>query len=159
MHEGRSECRFLEATIAEVQAALVRQAAMRAAFWATSGALIVMAGLVAVDGATNFAAGIQPIVYGLAAAGGAIIIAAATMAVRAQVLAPMCVARLIEEARPDLKNALITFVELRADPASDPSVCAAVGRRAARILSEADLCDFVPAACVRRAAWAATGGA
>jgi len=159
VHEGRSECRFLEATIAEVQAALVRQAAMRAGLWAAAAVALAMAGLVAVDGATNFAAGMRPIVYGLAAAGAAIIItAAATMAARAQVLAPMCVARLIEEARPDLKNALITFVELRADPGSDPSMCAAVGRRAARILSEADLCDFVPAACVCRAAWAATGG-
>jgi len=159
VHEGRSECRFIEATIAEVQAALVRQAAMRAGLWAAAAVAGAMAGLVAVDGATNFAAGIRPIVYGLAAAGGAIIIAAATMAARAQVLAPMCVAHLIEEVRPDLKNALITFAELRADPGSDPSMCAAVGRRAARILSEADLCDFVPVACVRRAAWAATGGA
>jgi len=159
VHEGRSECRFLEATIAEVQSALARRAAVRAGLWAAAAVLGATAGLLAVDGATGFAAGMRAVVYGLAAAGGAGIVAAAAMAGRARVLPPMCVARLIEQVRPDLKNALITFIELRADPAADPSICAAVGRRAARTLAEADPGDFVPAAGVGRAAWAATGAA
>jgi len=158
-HEGRSECRFLEALIAQVQAALARRAAVRAGLWAAAGVAAALTGLLAADAATNFAAGARAMVYGLAAAGGAGTVAAAAMVARARVLAPMCVAQLIERARPDLKNALITFMELRADPAADPSMRAAVGRQAARILAGADLGEFASPACVGRAAWAAAAGA
>jgi hypothetical protein len=132
---------------------------MRAGFWAAAATMIAMAGLLAVDGATNFAAAVRPIVYGLAMAAGAVTVGAALLAGRVQVLPPMCVVRLIEQVRPDLKNALLTFVELRSDPSADPSKIAAVARRAARILAEVDLCEFVPTVCVRRATYAAMGGA
>jgi hypothetical protein len=158
-HEGRSEYRFLEALIAQVQAALARRAAVRAGLWAAAGVAAALTGLLAADAATNFAAGVRAIVYGLAAAGGAGTVAAAAMVARARVLAPMCVAQLIERARPDLKNALITFMELRADPAADPLMRAAVGRQAARILAGADLGEFASPAGVGRAAWAAAAGA
>jgi hypothetical protein len=132
---------------------------MRAGFWAAAAMMIAMAVLLAVDGATAFAAGIRPIVYGLAMAAGAAAVVAATLASRVRVLPPMCVARLIEQVRPDLKNALLTFVELRSDPSADPSKIAAVARQAARILAEADFCEFVPTQRAGLAAGAAMGGA
>jgi hypothetical protein len=159
LHEGRSERRFLEATITEVQSALARRVAMHAGFWVAAAAMTAMAGLLAVDAATAFAAGFRPSVYGLAMAAGAAAVGAAMLAGRTRVLPPMCVAQQIERVRPELKHALMTFVELRGDPSADPSMTAAVGRRAARILAEADISEFVPTACVRRAAWAAMGGA
>jgi len=159
MHEGRSESRFLQATISEVQSALARRAAVRAGLWAAAAVLAAMAALRAVDAATAFAAGFRGVVYGLAVAAGAGGIAAAAMAGRARVFTPMAVAQVIERFRPDLKNALLTFVEMQSDPGADPSMTAAVGRRAARILAQARVEDFVPAADVGRAAWAATGAA
>jgi hypothetical protein len=159
MHEGRSESRFLQATISEVQSALARRAAVRAGLWAAAAVLGAMAALMAVDAATAFAAGFRGVVYGLAVAAGAGGIAAAAMAGRARVLTPMGVAQVIERFRPDLKNALLTFVEMQSDPGADPSMTAAVGRRAARILAQARVEDFVPVAGLGRAAWAATGAA
>lgn len=159
MHEGRLECRFIEATISEVQSALLRRGVMRAGFWAAAAAMVATAALLAIDGITGFAAGMRPAVYGLAMAAGAAVVGAAMFAGRAEVLPPICVAGLIEQARPDLKNALVTFVELSEDPAANPSMAAAVGRRAAMILAESEIDEFVAMGCVRRAAWAAMGGA
>jgi hypothetical protein len=70
---------------------------------------------------------------------------------------PLYVARLIERARPDLKNALITFLELAREPGEDPSACAAVGRRAARILGEMQATAVLPPYDRRPAALAAAG--
>jgi hypothetical protein len=60
------------------------------------------------------------------------------------------VARLIETERPELKNALLTFVELVSDPSADPSMTVAVGRRAAMILARDVPRRFLPPWDLRR---------
>ncbi|MCX5669861.1 MAG: hypothetical protein NTU94_00875 [Planctomycetota bacterium] len=68
-------------------------------------------------------------------------------------------ARLIELQRPDLKNALLTFVELHQDPQADPTLTSALGRRAARLLADAEPQMFLPPTRLRRPAMAAASAA
>jgi hypothetical protein len=66
--------------------------------WVAAAAMTAMAGLLAVDAATAFAAGFRPGIYGVAMAAGAAAVGAAMLAGRTRVLPPMCVAQQIERA-------------------------------------------------------------
>ena len=99
--------------------------------------------------------GLQPvghriIVYLAATAAGLMAVAGAAARAARPVPSAFYVARLIEKRRPDLKNSLITFVELASEGAADRSLCAAVGRRAARLLAGTDPVEFLPAPALRR---------
>jgi len=128
---------------------LRRRSALTAGAWAAAAALATTAGLVALDAAV----GLPGAAYLAAAAAGAAAILAAAAAAWARRPADLYLARLVERHRPDLKNALVTFVELGAEQGADPSVRAALGRRTARVLARDPADTFLPPADWRRPAW------
>jgi len=121
-----------------------------AAAWAAAGTLAATAGSVLLGAAV----GLPGAVHVAVATAGLAAIAAAAAAGWVRRPADLYLARLIEQHRPDLKNALVTFVELGAEPGTDPSVRAALGRRAARLLARDPAEMYLPAARWRRPAWA-----
>jgi len=129
---------------------LRRRSAATAAAWAATAALAATAGSVAVGAAV----GLPAAAYLAVAAAGLAAIAAAGAAGWVRRPGDLYLARLIERSRPDLKNALVTFVELGTEPGSDPSVRAALGRRAARLLVRDPTETYLPPARWRRPVWA-----
>ncbi len=150
MHDLDAEIVFLEGLLARVQAALRRRAGAVAAIWAGAAALMLPAAVLLVDAACGFGAAGRIIVYPASILAGAAAVALAAATARMQAPSAFYVARLIETARPELKNSLITFAELRADPSIDPAMAVAVGRRAARILAKSDLEFLISPAPLRR---------
>jgi len=150
IHNADDGSRRLAHLIRSLQSALRRRSAAVGAMWATAGALAAVAGLLALDWSDMAPAFPRTTVYG--AAGGAAVAAvvgAAFVAWRRRP-SPVYVARLIETQRPELKNAVLTFVELAADPSADPSMTAAVARRAATILARDNPDRFLPPLDLRR---------
>jgi len=158
MHDYREEVRSVDHILAAIQAAFRRRAAARAGLWVGSAALAVLAGLLAADAAADFGAA-RPAVYfiALVAAAAGVVGAAWTGWMRRP--SPLYLAHLVERRRPELKSALVTYVELRCTGGGDPSMCAAVGRRAGQVLKEADPAEFVPPGSLRPAGAAATASA
>ena len=158
-YEGDREVRFLEQSIVSVRTAIRRRAATVAGLWALAAVLACAAGLVATDAACHLLAGARMVVYPVIAMLGAGTVSVAVWVAWRRCPSETYVSRLMERARPDLKNALVTFVELRADPDEDPAMAAAVARRAARVLAEVDPAAFLPPVSYRRPAGAAGAGA
>jgi hypothetical protein len=154
MHDREAETLPLTRLITQVQALLRRRAAASAALWAVAAVLAGMAALLAADAAWNWR-GARPLVYGGTLAGGVAAIALAVLAAWRPMPSAFYVARLIETRRPELKNSLITFVELAGDTAADPSMSVAVGRRVVQILSRVEPVEFLPPPVLRRPATAA----
>ena len=133
---------------------LRRRAAKAAALWTAAAALAGLAAGVAVAAAV----GLPPsVLFAALVLGAAAVGVAAGLSYRPRP-SPMYLARLVERQRPQLKEALVTLVELAADASSDRTMQTALARRAGRILS----CDpphaFLPAASWRRPAWALVAG-
>ena len=148
-HERGADVLPLSRLIAWIQAALRRRAAVRAGLWAVAGALAALAAVLVADMAWGLS-GARIIFYLAATAAGLMAVAGAAARAARPVPSAFYVARLIEKRRPDLKNALITFVELACEGAADRSLYAAVGRRAARLLAGTDPVEFLPAPALRR---------
>ena len=142
-----------------IQASLRCRAAVSAGLWTGAAVLASLAALLAVDAAAPFPGAARGIIYAVAWLAGVGIVAMVTAGRWLRRPSPLYVARLIELQRPELKNALITFLELHSDPLADASMRAAVGRRAARILADAEPGKFLPLAALRRPAVAAAGAA
>jgi len=158
-YEGDPALRFLCRLIMSIQAALRRRAAVSAGLWTGAAVLASLSALLAVDAAARFPGAARGIIYAAAWLAGVGIVAMVTAGRWLRRPSPLYVARLIELQRPELKNALITFLELHSDPLADASMRAAVGRRAARILADAEPGKFLPLAALRRPAVAAAGAA
>jgi hypothetical protein len=108
-----------------------------------------LAAILAADTAADFSGPARAVVYPAAAAAIIAAVVAAVLVGRRRTPSAMYVARLIEQRRPELKNSLMTFVELRRDPAADLSMCDAVGRRAVRLLAGVEAYEFVPDEALR----------
>jgi hypothetical protein len=155
---------FLRRLIVQVQKAHRRRAAAARALWATSAAVAALTVFLAADAASGWAEGRRLAVYLVIALASGTAVVGLALAAWLRIPSPFYVARLIERRHPELKNALITYVELESDPAcperaeaaEDPSVAAAVGRQAAKVLSSADPTEFLPSRGIRTPALAAT---
>jgi len=159
MHEHEAEIRCLDHVLAAVEAAFRCRAAACAALWAGGAAAAGLTVLLAADAAADFGPGVRPAVYLIAVAAAAAGIGLAAWTAWLRRPSPLYLARLIEGRRPELKNSLLTYVELRCAQGGDPSMCAAVGRRAGRFLQDADAAEFVPQGSLRPATVAATASA
>jgi hypothetical protein len=153
------DARFLVDLVAATQAGLRRRAALRAALWSGAAVLAAATAILLADAATGFAAGGRAAVYGAVALGGAVALAAVTAATWLKVPAAAYVVRLIEQRRPDLRNGLITFLELWSGSLQDRSAGLAVAHRAARLLAEEQPETLVPHEPLRRPAVAAAAAA
>ena len=146
---------YLHGLLDGLVARLRRRSAVRAALWAATAALAGLAVLVVLVAAI----GLPAVVLLVGALAGAAAVGVAwTVAYRPRPSA-VYVARLVEGRRPDLKNALVTLVELMADPSSDRSMQAALARRAARIVSRDPPDALLTLPDTRRPGWAAAGSA
>jgi hypothetical protein len=154
-HEKGIALRFVERLLASVQSALRRRAAGAAALWATAGAFVFLAILLVADAAIGFPGGARPVIYLAAWVAGIVAVAAAVGGAWMKVPSTLYLARLIELQRPELKNALLTFVELQRDPLADRTLAAALARRTARLLADAEPRMFLPPSALRRPAMAA----
>jgi len=141
--------------LAYLASRLRRRAAKGAALWAAAVALAGLSVAVAADAVV----GLPRSALFLAVAGGAVGVALAAALASRPRPSTVYLARLVERQRPELKEALVTLVELAADPASDRSMQTALGRRAARILSRDPPHAFLPAISWRRPGWALAAGA
>jgi len=159
VYEGDQALHFLCGLIVSVQRALRRRAAISAALWGAAAVMASLAALLAADAAARFPGAARGIIYAAAWLAGVGVAAAVTARAWRRRPSALYVARLIELERPELKNALITFLELHSDPLADMSMSAAVGRRAARLLADAEPGAFLPPAGLRRPAMAAAGAA
>ena len=139
----------------QVQTVHRRRAAAVRALWATSAAVAALTIFLAADAASGWAEGRRLAVYLVIFLASGTAVAGLAWAAWLRIPSPLYVARLIERHHPELKNALITFVELESGPAEDPSVAAAVGRQAARILSDADPTELLPSRGIHTPAMAA----
>ncbi len=148
--DGDEGSRLLSHLIGSLQSVLRRRAAGVAAMWATAGALAAIAGLLAVDWSTAAPDSSRSAACGAAGAAAVAVVAGAAFMAWRRKPSRLYAARLIEKGRPELKNALTTFVELACDPSSDPSMTAAVGRRAATILARDVPGRFLPPLQIRR---------
>ena len=159
MHDHEAEIRCLNHLLAAVEAVFRCRAAACAALWAGGAAAAGLTVLLAADAAADFGPGVRPAVYLIAVAAAAAGIGLAAWTAWLRRPSPLYLARLIEGRRPELKNSLLTYVELRCAQGGDPSMCAAVGRRAGRFLQDADAAEFVPQGSLRPATVAATASA
>jgi len=152
-HSADSASRCVAEVFAAVRTAVRRASAVRAALWTAAAGLAVVALAVAL--AATLRAGTAPARGGASALGwlpwlalastAAAVVTAAVLAYR-PVPSDLYVARLIEQIRPELKNALVTLVEVSADP----SMAAALARRAARVLSRDPPRAYLPEVSYRR---------
>ncbi|KPK47739.1 MAG: hypothetical protein AMK72_08075, partial [Planctomycetes bacterium SM23_25] len=142
--------RLLFRLIGSLQSALRRRSAVVAALWAAAGATAAVAGLLAIDSSGGVPDSARRVVYGAAGAAAIVVVASAAFMAWRRRPSAVYVARLIEAERPELKNALLTFAELASDPSADPSLTAAVGRRAAMILARDVPGRFLPPWDIRR---------
>ena len=150
IHNADDGSRRLAHLIRSLQSALRRRSAAVGAMWATAGALAAVAGLLALDWSDMAPAFPRTTVYGATGAAAVAAVAGAAFVAWRRRPSPVYVARLIETQRPELKNAVLTFVELAADPSADPSMTAAVARRAATILARDNPDRFLPPLDLRR---------
>jgi len=153
--EGGREVHFLDHLIGQVQSALRRRAAVMAALWATAGVLAAESIILLADAVWDLCGSARLAVYLVTALSGAVTATIVAFVAWSRRPSDAYVARLIEKHRPALKNALITFVELRSAPGEDPSMGLAVGRRAVRILADDEVETFLAPFSVRRPAAAA----
>jgi hypothetical protein len=158
-HENAPALRFLHTLLRSLQTALRRRAAGTAALWATAGVLGSLAALLATDASLGFPGSARTVIYLVAWLAGISVVGAAVGSAWTKKPSTLYLARLIELQRPDLKNALLTFVELHQDPQADPALTAALGRRAARLLADAEPQTFLPPTRLRRPAMAAASAA
>jgi hypothetical protein len=150
--EGGREVHFLDHLIGQVQSALRRRAAVMAALWATAGVLAAESIILLADAVWDLCGSARLAVYLVTALSGAVTATIVAFVAWSRRPSDAYVARLIEKHRPALKNALITFVELRSAPGEDPSMGLAVGRRAVRILADDEVETFLAPFSVRRPA-------
>jgi hypothetical protein len=156
MHDIGGGARRLAGLIADIQHALRRREAARALLRAVAAALasVAAAGVFALAAPPGWAAGLIACAAVSAAAGAGLAVGLVWRRRPTALLA----ARLVEARRPELKNALVTFVELAADPSADSSAAEAIARRAAHILARDDTAAFLPPrSWLRPAACAAAG--
>jgi len=158
-HTDDDGSRLLLRLIHSLQSVLRRRAAAVAAVWATAGALAALAALLAIDWSGELPPSARSAVYGATGAAAVAVVAGAAFAAWRRKPSSLYVARLIETERPQLKNALLTFVELVADPSADPSMTSAVGRRAAAVLARDVPGRFLPPWEIRRPVIAVLGAA
>jgi len=133
---------------------LRRRAATTAALWTSALALVALSAVVAADAALDLPT--SALLFALAA-GAAAVAMAAGLAYRSRP-STLYLARLVERQRPELKEALVTLVELAADASSDRSMQRALARRAGRILSRDPPHTFLPVISWRRPGWALAAG-
>ncbi|HUU31677.1 MAG TPA: hypothetical protein VMY69_06220, partial [Phycisphaerae bacterium] len=150
--EGGREVHFLDHLIGQVQSALRRRAAVMAALWATAGVLAAESIILLADAVWDLCGSARLAVYLVTALSGAVTATIVAFVAWSRRPSDAYVARLIEKHRPALKNALITFVELRSAPGEDLSMGLAVGRRAVRILADDEVETFLAPFSVRRPA-------
>ena len=127
--------------------------------WAAAAMLAAVAAAVLGDAAIHLATATRLIVYPAILLAGAALGGGAVLRAWRRKPAALFIARVIERRRGELKNSLITFLELQADPLEDPNTAAAVGLRAARLLAETDPRVFLPPRGLRRPAMALAGAA
>jgi hypothetical protein len=125
------------------------RAAKTAAVWTAAAAVAALTAVVALGAAAGLPASV---VWMTAGAGAVAVAVAAAVGYRPRPSATY-LARLVERERPELKESLVTLVELAADASSDRSMQTALARRAARILSRDPPHAFLPTVSWRRPGW------
>jgi hypothetical protein len=145
--------------LVSVQSVLRRRAAVRSAVWASASALAALALVLAVDAVWVFAHSARPAIYLLAALAGAAGVAVSMFLAWIREPSLFYVARLIERGRPELKNDLMTFLDLSADSGADPSAAVAIARRSARLLVKFEPTRLLPPHRLRRPCAAVAGAA
>ena len=146
---------FLHLVLESLRAGLIRRSAVRAALWASAAMLGALAALLLADAAWGFAPSARFAVYLAALAIGASGVGAAALAAWVRRPSLFYMAHQVERRCPELKNALVTFLELSAEAPADPSFAEAVARRAARVLARRDPASLAPPEPLRRPAAAA----
>ena len=160
--QGAPPGRFLRHVLVSVQGVLRRRAAVRSAVWASAAALAALAALalvLAVDAVWVYPRSSRPAVYLMAALAGAAGVAISMLLAWARKPSLFYVARLIERGRPELKNDLMTFLDLSADSGADPSAAVAIARRSARLLAKFEPTRLLPPHRLRRPCAAVAGAA
>jgi len=157
--QGAPPGRFLRHVLVSVQSVLCRRAAVRSAVWASAAALAALTLVLAIDAVWVFAHSARPAVYLLAALAGAAGVAISMLLAWARKPSLFYVARLIERGRPELKNDLMTFLDLSADSGADPSAAVAIARRSARLLAKFEPTRLLPPHRLRRPCAAVAGAA
>jgi len=148
---------FLRRFILAIRDGVCRRAATRTAVWAAAALVAALAAAVLADAAIHLATSTRLIVYPAILLAGAAVGGGAVLRAWRRKPAALFIARVIERRRGELKNSLITFLELQADPLEDPNTAAAVGLRAARLLAETDPRVFLPPRRLRRPGMALAG--
>jgi len=143
---------FLDDFLTTVADGFRHRRAVRLGLWAVAALLTVLTVALLADVALGYASGWRGLFYVGLLVAGLVGVAIGVVYAWRQRPSRLYVARLIERGRPDLKNALITFLEL--STASETSTRAALGRRAAHVLSEMSPAAFLPPYHLRRAALA-----
>ena len=157
--QGAPPGRFLRHVLVSVQSVLRRRAAVRSAVWASAATLAALALVLAVDAVWVFAHSARPAIYLLAALAGAASVAVSMFLAWIRAPSLFYVARLIERGRPELKNDLMTFLDLSADSGADPSAAVAIARRSARLLAEFEPTHLLPPHRLRRPCAVVAGAA
>jgi len=151
------EMNFLGRVVRVAKSSLRRRHTVTAALWAAATVLAVAAGILAIAAECGLCGFERFTAYLAAVITGAGIVVAVAVTAWAKQPSDFYVARVLENRWPELKNALVTFVEFRSNPSEDPSMRVAVGRRAARILAKIDPPMLLPPFPFRRPVIAALG--
>ncbi|HUX15775.1 MAG TPA: hypothetical protein VMW52_04835, partial [Phycisphaerae bacterium] len=157
--QGAPPGRFLRHVLVSVQSVLRRRAAVRSAVWASAAALAALTLVLAVDAVWVYPRSSRPAVYLMAALAGAAGVAISMLLAWARKPSLFYVARLIERGRPELKNDLMTFLDLSADSGADPSAAVAIARRSARLLAKFEPTRLLPPHRLRRPCAVVAGAA
>ncbi|MGB2802761.1 MAG: hypothetical protein WBD52_10690 [Phycisphaerae bacterium] len=157
--QGAPPGRFLRHVLVSVQSVLRRRAAVRSAVWASAAALAALTLVLAVDAVWVYPRSSRPAVYLMAALAGAAGVAISMLLAWARKPSLFYVARLIERGRPELKNDLMTFLDLSADSGADPSAAVAIARRSARLLAKFEPTRLLSPHRLRRPCAAVVGAA
>ena len=157
--QGAPPGRFLRHVLVSVQSVLRRRAAVRSAVWSSAAALAALTLVLAFDAVWVYPRSLRPAVYLMAALAGAAGVAISMLLAWARKPSLFYVARLIERGRPELKNDLMTFLDLSADSGSDPSAAVAIARRSARLLAKFEPTRLLPPHRLRRPCAAVAGAA
>jgi len=157
--QGATPGRFLRHVLVSVQSVLRRRAAVRSAVWASAAALAALTLVLAIDAVWVYPRSSRPAVYLMAALAGAAGVAISMLLAWARKPSLFYVARLIERGRPELKNDLMTFLDLSADSGADPSAAVAIARRSARLLAEFEPTRLLPPHRLRRPCAVVAGAA
>jgi len=138
---------------------LRRRAAVRSAVWASAAALTALTLVLTIDAVWVYPRSSRPAVYLMAALAGAAGAAISMLLAWARKPSLFYVARLIERGRPELKNDLMTFLDLSANSGADPSAAVAIARRSARLLAKFEPPRLLPPQRLRRPCAAVAGAA